>query len=85
MRGVALDLHASAATVALLTSPEFAVEEGLVDLQSGGDAGKESDQGFAVGFSGSEVAQHKRTIVNDEGQDRVEGRGRARGAALRLR
>ena len=63
--GVALDLHAAAAAVALLAAPEFAVEEGLIDFQSGGQAGKESDQGFAVRFSGSEIAQHKRSIVTD--------------------
>src|SRR5450432_2458424 len=63
--GVALDLHASAAAVALLAAPEFAVEEGLVDFQSGGHAGKEGDEGLAVGFSGCEVAQHERSIVPD--------------------
>src|SRR5450755_355132 len=63
--GVALDLHASAAAVALLTAPEFAVEEGLVDFQSGGHAGKEGDEGLAVGFSRCEVAQHERSIVPD--------------------
>ena len=60
-----LDLHASAAAVALLTTPEFAVDEGLVDFQSGGHAGKKGDEGFAVGFSGGEVAQHKWSIVPD--------------------
>ena len=63
--GVALDLHAAAAAIALLATPEFAVEEGLVDFQSGGQAGKEGDQSFAVGLSGSEIAQHKRSIVPD--------------------
>jgi hypothetical protein len=63
--GVALDLHAPAAAVALLATPKFAVEEGLVNLQSGGHAGKESDQGFAVGLSRCEVAQHKFSIVPD--------------------
>ena len=66
--GIALDLHAAAAAVALLATPEFAVEEGLVDFQSGGHAGKESDQSFAVRFSRSEVAQHKRSIVPDAGR-----------------
>ena len=46
--GVALDLHASAATVALLAAPEFAIEKRRVDFQSGRHAGKKSDQGFAV-------------------------------------
>ena len=53
-----LDLHASAAAIALLASPEFAVEKRLVDFQSGGQAGEKGDKGFAVRFSGSEVAQH---------------------------
>ena len=65
--GVALDLHAAAAAVALLAAPEFAVEEGLIDFQSGGHAGKEGDQSLAVGFSGGEVAQHKFLIVPDGG------------------
>ena len=65
MGGVALDLHAAAAAVALLAAPEFAVEEGLIDFQSGGHAGQKGDQGFAVRFSGGEVAQHKRSIVPD--------------------
>ncbi len=63
--GVALDLHAAAAAVALLAAPEFPVEEGLVDFQSGGHAGKEGDQSFAVGLSRGEVTQHKRSIVPD--------------------
>ena len=65
MRGVALDLHASAPAIALLAAPEFTVEEGLVDFQSSRHAGKEGDKGFAVRFSGCEVAQHERTIVPD--------------------
>ena len=65
MGGVALDLHAAAAAVALLATPEFAVEESLIDFQSGGQAGKEGDQSFAVGFSRSEVVEHKRSIVPD--------------------
>src|SRR5579863_734293 len=68
MSGVALDLHAAAPAVALLAAPEFPVEEGLVDFQSGRHAGEEGDQSFAVGFSGCEVAQHKRSIVQDTGR-----------------
>ena len=63
--GVALDLHAAAAAVALLAAPEFAVDESLVDFQSGGHAGKKGDQSFAVGLSRGEVAQHKFSIVPD--------------------
>ena len=32
MGGIALDLHASAAAVALLAAPKLAIEEGLIDL-----------------------------------------------------
>jgi len=48
-----------------MAAPEFAVEEGLIDFQAGGDSRKEGDQGLAVRFSGSEVAQHKFLIVPD--------------------
>jgi hypothetical protein len=69
--GVALDLHAAATAVSLLATPEFTVEEGLIDFQSSGHAGKEGDQSFAVGFSRSEVAEHKRSIVPDTSWDQV--------------
>jgi hypothetical protein len=42
----------------------------LIDFQPGGHAGKESDQGFAMRFSGREVAQHKRSIVPEERSER---------------
>jgi len=64
---VALDLHASTASVALLPAPEFAVEESLIDFQSSGHAGKKGDEGLAMRFSCGEVAQHKLLIVPDEG------------------
>ncbi len=67
--GVALDFHAAAAAVALLAAPEFAVEKGLIDFQSGGHTGQKGDQGFAVRFSGGEIAQHKRSIVPDAGRN----------------
>ena len=65
MCGVALDLHAAAAAIALLAAPEFAVDERLIDFQSRRQAGKEGDQSLAVRFSGSEITQHKRSIVPD--------------------
>src|SRR3984893_201236 len=65
MSGVSLDLHAAAAAIALLAAPQFAVDERLIDFQSGGQAGKEGDQSLAVRFSGSEITQHKRPIVPD--------------------
>src|SRR4029077_17537808 len=40
MGGVGFDLHAAAASVALLAAPEFAIEERLIDLQSGGNSGQ---------------------------------------------
>src|SRR5579862_8302029 len=58
MGGIPLNLHATAATVSLLAAPEFAVDECLVDLESGRHAGEEGYQGFAVGFPCCEVAQH---------------------------
>ena len=63
--GVALNLHAPAAAIALLPPPKFAVEESLVYLQPGGHAREESDQSFAVRFSGSKVTQHKCSILPD--------------------
>ena len=66
MSPVGFDLHAAAASVALLSAPEVAVKKGLVHSQSRGQSGDECDQGFAVGFSGSEVAQHKQLILTDE-------------------
>src|SRR5215469_552075 len=63
--GVALDLHAPAASVALLAAPEFAVEQCLIHLQTGRNAGNKGDQSLAVGFSCGEVAQHKLLIVPD--------------------
>src|SRR6202162_1428077 len=63
--GVLFDLHAAAAAIALLPAPEFAVEKGLVDSQSSGQAGKEAYQSFAVRFSGCEVAKHKCSILPD--------------------
>ena len=50
--GVALDAHAAAAAVALLAPPELAVEELLIDGDAGGQAADESDEGFAVTFTG---------------------------------
>jgi hypothetical protein len=58
MRPIGFDLHAPAASKALLAAPEFAIHERLVDRQPGRQPGKERYQGLAVGFSGSEVAQH---------------------------
>jgi hypothetical protein len=45
---VALNLHASAAAIALLPAPELTVEEGLVHFEPRGHPREESDQSFAV-------------------------------------
>src|ERR1700758_2099140 len=66
MSPVGFDLHAPAAAVALLSAPKVAVNKSLVHGQACGQPGEECDQGFAVGFSGSEVAQHKQLILTDE-------------------
>ncbi len=50
--GVALDAHAAAATVALLATPEFVVEEGLVDGNARGETADEGYERFAVAFAG---------------------------------
>src|SRR6266404_6735787 len=55
---ILLDLHAPAAAVALLTTPEFAISEPLVENQPSWDAGEGSYQSFAVGFACSSEAQH---------------------------
>ena len=43
-----LDAHAAAAAVALLASPELAVDAGFVDGNAGGQSGNESDEALAV-------------------------------------
>ena len=58
VRAVGFDLHASAASKALLTPPKFAIHECLIDRQSGGQPGKKRNQRLAVRFSGGKVAQH---------------------------
>src|ERR1700722_14886356 len=64
--GVApLVFHPAPAAVSLLAAPEFTIKQGLVDFESGGHAGKKSDQSFAVRLSRSEVTQHKFSIVPD--------------------
>jgi hypothetical protein len=58
VRSITLDLHAAASAVALLPTPEFAIEEGLIDLQSGWHAGKKGNESLPVRFSGREIAEH---------------------------
>ncbi len=52
-RGIALDAHAPAAAVALLPSPEFAIDERQIDGNAGRHARKQRDQRLSVRFSGS--------------------------------
>ena len=63
--GVAFNFHAAATAIALLPPPELTVDESLVDLEPGRDAGKKSDQSFTVRFSGCEITQHKCSILPD--------------------
>ena len=63
MRGVALNFHAAAAAVSLLTAPQVAIHEGLVHFQAGRQARKESDQRLAMRLPGGEVTEHKRSIL----------------------
>ena len=50
--GVGLDLHPSAAAVALLAPPKLVVDRGDVDIETGGNALDDGDEGFAVRFAG---------------------------------
>jgi hypothetical protein len=52
MRGVTLDAHAPAATIALLAPPEFAVHELLIDFYSSGNTGDNRNESLSVRFSG---------------------------------
>jgi hypothetical protein len=65
VRRVTLNLHTAAAAIALLPAPEFTVEEVLIHSEPSGQTREEGDQGFAVRFSGCEVAQHKCSILPD--------------------
>ena len=57
-RPVGFDLHAPAASKALLATPEFAIHKLLINRQSGRQPRKKRNERLAVGLSGSEVAQH---------------------------
>src|SRR4029077_12763246 len=64
MGSVRLNLHPPTTTVALLSPPQVAIDEFLVDFQAGWQTRQECDQSFAMGLAGGEVAQHKRSILN---------------------
>src|ERR1035437_10849824 len=59
VRGIALNTHPAAASVALLATPEFPVEECLVDRHPGRYTAKGGHQGFTVGFACCLKAQHR--------------------------
>jgi hypothetical protein len=50
---VSLDFHPAAASVPLLTPPEFAVNCRRIDLQTGRHSLEDRNQCSAVGFAGS--------------------------------
>jgi hypothetical protein len=56
---VLLDLHAPAATEALLPAPQFTIEKTLIHCQPGRHTGEKSYQGLSVRLSGCEVTKHK--------------------------
>ncbi len=58
VRPVGFDFHAPAASKALLTPPEFAIDKSLVDRHPSGQPRKKRHQRLAMGFAGSEIAQH---------------------------
>ena len=68
MSRIGFDLHAAAASIALLAAPEFTVNEGLVHFETSRNPGQECNQSLSMGFSGREVAQHKFLIVPDRGR-----------------
>jgi hypothetical protein len=63
---VGLNLHATAAAVALLPAPEITIQESLIHRQPRRQSRQESNQGFSMRFSRCEVAQHKQLILTDE-------------------
>src|SRR6266705_1763059 len=60
---IALYLHASAATITLLTSPEIAVEKVLVDDQARRHAREHRNQELSVRFPGGREAQHVQDFI----------------------
>ena len=50
--GIPLDAHAAAASVALLATPEFAVDELKINRQPRRHTGEQRDQRFSMRFTG---------------------------------
>ena len=67
VRGVALDAHAAAASVALLAAPELVVEKRLVDRDARRETADEGYEGFAVAFAGCGETKHVASYCNDLG------------------
>lgn len=65
MRRILLDAHASTASVALLATPKFVIDERFLDLQARGNAGNDGDQGLSVRLSGCAETKHKRKILQE--------------------
>jgi hypothetical protein len=65
MRRILLDAHASAASVALLATPKFVIDECFVDLQACGNAGNYRDQRLSVRLSGCAETKHKPKILQE--------------------
>ena len=65
MRAVALDAHASTASITLLAPPKFAIDELRINLYARRNAGNNGDQRFSVRFSGSAKTQHCLVILSD--------------------
>jgi hypothetical protein len=59
VRGIALNAHAAAATVALLPPPKFVVEEFLADRHARWNATEQRHQGFAVALTGCRESEHR--------------------------
>ena len=63
VRRVALDLHAAAAAIALLATPQFAVHEFQVDRQTRGHAGEQRHQRLSVGLTGCRKSEHEENSI----------------------
>jgi hypothetical protein len=65
VRRIALNLHAAATAITLLTPPQFPVNERQLDLQARRQARQNRNQSLAVRLPGSEIAQHEGSILPD--------------------
>jgi hypothetical protein len=66
MRGVLFYPHAAAAAVALLATPEFVVEKGLIYGDARRKTADEGYEGFAVAFAGCGETKHELLIIKRE-------------------